>query len=89
MLFKQSTQHRYKTIHVFGFIDFASPPGTRLALVFRQDSRMARIAALPLALTSLFGVGVSGTRYSGAFDLEQETPSNVFIRKQAKPACPV
>jgi hypothetical protein len=59
----------YRAFHRFGFADFAVAVGTGLTFTLLEDPRMAPIAALPLALIPLFGVGISGATHLIAFDM--------------------
>ena len=59
----------FRRFHLFGFADFVLAVGTGLAYTLAQDPRMAPIAAWPMALIPLFGVGLSGTTHLIAFDL--------------------
>lgn len=60
---------RYLRFHIFGFVDFVVAVGTGLTFTLLQDPRMAPIAALPMALIPLFGVGISGATHLMAFDM--------------------
>lgn len=64
-----STQREYLWMHRFGFADFVVAVGTGLSFTLLMDARMAPIAALPLALIPLFGVGISGATHLMAFDM--------------------
>ncbi len=59
----------YARMHRFGFADFGVAVGTGLTFTLLMDPRMAPIAALPLALIPLFGVGISGATHLMAFDM--------------------
>ncbi|TAG15632.1 MAG: permease [Rhodobacterales bacterium] len=59
----------YARMHRFGFADFVVAVGTGLTFTLLLDPRMAPIAALPLALIPLFGVGISGATHLMAFDM--------------------
>jgi len=59
----------YARMHRFGFADFVVAVGTGLAHTLLLDPRMAAVAALPLALIPLFGVGISGASHLVAFDM--------------------
>lgn len=59
----------YRAMHRFGFADFCVAVGTGLAFTLLGDPRMAPVAALPLALIPLFGVGISGASHMVAFDM--------------------
>jgi hypothetical protein len=60
---------RYFIFHIVGFADFVVAVGTGLTLFLLNDSRMAAIQTLPMALIPLHGVGISGTSHIMAFDL--------------------
>jgi len=60
---------KYVAFHVFGFADFVLAVGTGLYFSLIADPAMATIAAFPLALIPLFGVGVSGASHLIAFDV--------------------
>jgi hypothetical protein len=70
---------RYWRFHLFGFADFVVAVGIGLTYTVLQDPRMAALAALPLALVPLFGVGLSGAGHLIAFDL---------LRRNGRPATP-
>ena len=55
--------------HLFGFADFVVAVGTGLTLFLLNDSRMAGIQTLPMALIPFYGVGISGASHIIAFDL--------------------
>jgi hypothetical protein len=57
------------SFHRFGFADFVVAVGTGLTFTLLDDPRMAPVAALPLALIPLFGVGISGASHLMAFDM--------------------
>jgi hypothetical protein len=59
----------YRAMHRFGFADFVVAVGTGLTFTLLLDPRMAPVAALPLALIPLFGVGISGASHLVAFDM--------------------
>lgn len=59
----------FRRFHRFGMADFVVAVGTGLTYTLLQDPRMATIAAWPLALVPLFGVGLSGAAHLVAFDL--------------------
>jgi hypothetical protein len=69
LLFKPESARRYRSFHLFGFADFAVAVGTGLTFTLLQDPRMAPIAALPMALIPLWGVGISGATHLIAFDM--------------------
>jgi hypothetical protein len=69
LLFRPESEARYRAFHVFGFADFVLAVGTGLTFTLLQDARMTPIAALPLALIPLFGVGISGVTHLVAFDM--------------------
>jgi hypothetical protein len=69
LMFRPESARRYLAFHIFGFADFAVAVGTGLAYTLLQDSRMAPIAVLPMALIPLFGVGISGATHLIAFDM--------------------
>lgn len=69
LLFKPRSARRYWSFHVFGFADFVVAVGSGLTFTLLQDPRMALIAALPMALIPLWGVGISGTTHLIAFDM--------------------
>jgi hypothetical protein len=60
---------RYVVFHIVGFADFVVAVGTGLTLFLLNDSRMAAIQTLPMALIPLYGVGISGASHIMAFDL--------------------
>jgi hypothetical protein len=60
---------RYFIFHIVGFADFVVAVGTGLTLFLLNDSRMAAIQTLPMALIPLYGVGISGASHIMAFDL--------------------
>jgi len=60
---------KYWAFHVFGFADFVLAVGTGLYFSLISHPDMATIAAFPLALIPLFGVGVSGASHLIAFDV--------------------
>jgi hypothetical protein len=59
----------FARFHAFGFADFVMAVGLGLTYTLLQDPRMAPIAAWPMALIPLFGVGLSGASHLIAFDL--------------------
>jgi hypothetical protein len=59
----------YLAMHRFGFADFVVAVGSGLTHTLLLDPRMAPVAALPLALIPLFGVGISGASHIVAFDM--------------------
>lgn len=59
----------YRSFHRFGFADFVVAVGAGLTFTLMQDPLMATIAALPMALIPLFGVGISGATHLMAFDM--------------------
>jgi len=63
------TRARYLAFHLFGFADFVIAVGTGLALFLLNDTRMAAIGTLPMALIPFYGVGISGASHIMAFDL--------------------
>jgi hypothetical protein len=63
------SRRRYLAFHIVGFADFVVAVGTGLALFLLNDSRMAGIQTLPMALIPLYGVGISGANHIMAFDL--------------------
>ncbi len=63
------TRNRYLVFHLFGFADFVVAVGTGLTLFLLNDSRMAGIQTLPMALIPFYGVGISGASHIMAFDL--------------------
>jgi hypothetical protein len=65
---KPPTRRQYILIHSFGFFDFVVAVGTGLTFTLLQDSRMALVTILPMALIPLLGVGISGTTHLIAFD---------------------
>lgn len=67
--FKPESRRRYLSFHLFGFADFVVAVGTGLIFTLLQDPRMAPIAALPMALIPLYGVGISGATHLMAFDM--------------------
>jgi hypothetical protein len=69
-----ATRAAYVRMHRFGFADFVVAVGTGLTFTLLLDPRMAPIAALPLALIPLFGVGISGASHLIAFDMLRRTP---------------
>lgn len=64
-----ASREAYLRMHRFGFADFVVAVGTGLTFTLLLDPRMAPIAALPLALIPLFGVGISGASHLVAFDM--------------------
>lgn len=60
---------KYWGFHIFGFADFVLAVGTGLYFSLISHPDMATIAAFPLALIPLFGVGVSGASHLIAFDV--------------------
>jgi hypothetical protein len=60
---------RYFIFHIVGFADFVVAVGTGLTLFLLNDSRMAAIQTLPMALIPLYGVGISGASHIMAFNL--------------------
>jgi hypothetical protein len=69
LMFKPESAARYRSFHAFGFADFVVAVGTGLTYTLLLDPRMAAIAALPMALIPLFGVGISGATHLMAFDM--------------------
>ena len=69
LAFKPETSRRYLSFHLFGFADFVVAVGTGLTFTLLLDPRMAPIAVLPMALTPLFGVGISGATHLMAFHM--------------------
>jgi hypothetical protein len=69
MAFKPESLRRYWIFNSFGFLDFVVAVGTGLTYTMLQDTRMAPIAVLPMALIPLFGVGISGATHLMAFDM--------------------
>ncbi|MBX9777554.1 MAG: permease [Xanthobacteraceae bacterium] len=69
LAFRPESARRYLSFHIFGFADFVVAVGTGLAFTLMQDPRMALIAALPMALIPLWGVGISGVTHLIAFDM--------------------
>jgi hypothetical protein len=65
----------YLRMHRFGFADFVVAVGTGLSVTLLMDPRMAPVAALPLALIPLFGVGISGATHLMAFDMLRRAKS--------------
>jgi hypothetical protein len=63
------TRNRYLVFHLFGFADFVVAVGTGLTLFLLNESRMAGIQTLPMALIPFYGVGISGASHIMAFDL--------------------
>jgi len=59
----------YAAAHLFGFLDFILAVGTGATLVLLGVPEMANIAAFPVVLIPLFGVGVSALAHIVAFDL--------------------
>jgi hypothetical protein len=66
---RERTSVWFARFHAFGFADFVVAVGLGLSYTLLQDPRMAPIAALPMALIPLFGVGLSGASHLIAFDL--------------------
>jgi hypothetical protein len=64
-----ATAAAYRAMHRFGFADFCVAVGTGLVHTLLLDPRMAPVAALPLALIPLFGVGISGASHIVASDM--------------------
>jgi hypothetical protein len=69
LMLQPESARRYFSFHVFGFADFVVAVGTGLTFTLLQDPRMALIAALPMALIPLWGVGISGVTHLIAFDM--------------------
>ena len=69
LMFKPESMKHYRSFHLFGFTDFVVAVGTGLTFTLLQDPRMAPIAALPMALIPLWGVGISGATHLIAFDM--------------------
>lgn len=69
LMFKPESARRYWSFHLFGFVDFVVAVGTGLTFTLLQDPRMSLVAALPMALIPLWGVGISGTTHLVAFDM--------------------
>ena len=69
LAFRPESAATYLSFHRFGFADFVVAVGTGLTFTLLQDPRMALIAALPMALIPLFGVGISGASHLMAFDM--------------------
>ncbi|HEX8796193.1 MAG TPA: hypothetical protein VF765_34825 [Polyangiaceae bacterium] len=57
----------FLVFHAVGFADFLSAVGTGFSFALAGDPRMASIAAFPLALIPLFGVGLSGSSHLASF----------------------
>ena len=57
----------FLVFHAVGFADFLSAVGTGFTFALAGDPRMASIAAFPLALIPLFGVGLSGASHLASF----------------------
>jgi hypothetical protein len=69
LMLQPEHERRYLSFHLFGFADFVVAVGTGLTFTLLQDPRMALIAALPMALIPLWGVGISGVTHLVAFDM--------------------
>ena len=69
LAFKPESAARYRSFHRFGFADFVVAVGTGLTFTLLRDPAMAAIAALPMALVPLFGVGIAGAAHLMAFDM--------------------
>lgn len=69
LLLRPESEATYRAFHRFGFADFVVAVGTGLTFTLLQDPLMAPVAALPLALVPLFGVGISGVTHLIAFDM--------------------
>ncbi|TAG81717.1 MAG: permease [Betaproteobacteria bacterium] len=69
MAVKPESLQRYSIFNSFGFLDFVVAVGTGLTYTLMEDTRMAPIAVLPMALIPLFGVGISGATHLMAFDM--------------------
>jgi hypothetical protein len=69
LILQPESARRYLSFHVFGFADFVVAVGTGLTFTLLQEPRMALIAALPMALIPLWGVGISGVTHLIAFDI--------------------
>jgi hypothetical protein len=83
VLLLPESRNRYLAFHIFGFVDFVVAVGTGLALFLLDDSRMAGIQTLPMALIPFYGVGISGASHIMAFDLLRRHEG---ITETAKPA---
>ncbi len=59
----------YRRLHVAGFADFAVAVGLGLTHTLLGDPRMQNLAALPMALIPLFGVGLSGASHLVALSM--------------------
>jgi hypothetical protein len=69
LLRRPESFNSYQRFHLFGFADFIVAVGTGLTFTLLGDPLMAPVAALPLALIPLFGVGISGMSHLVAFDM--------------------
>jgi hypothetical protein len=69
LMLQPESGRQYLSFHIFGFADFVVAVGTGLTFTLLQDPRMALIAALPMALIPLWGVGISGGTHLIAFDM--------------------
>jgi hypothetical protein len=69
LLFRNGEVRYYTRFHLLGFADFVIAVGAGLVHTLMLDPRMAPLAALPLALIPLFGVGISGASHLIAFYL--------------------
>ena len=69
LVLQPESARRYFSFHIFGFADFVVAVGTGLTFTLLQDPRIALIAALPLALIPLWGIGISGVTHLIAFDM--------------------
>ena len=57
----------FLVFHAVGFADFLSAVGTGFFFALAGDPRMTSIAAFPIALIPLFGVGLSGSSHLASF----------------------
>ncbi|CCD99433.1 hypothetical protein [Bradyrhizobium sp. STM 3809] len=69
LMLQPERSRNHLSFHMFGFADFVVAVGTGLTFTLLQDPRMALIAALPMALIPLWGVGISGVTHLVAFDM--------------------
>jgi hypothetical protein len=69
LMTRPAAARNYMAFHIFGFADFVVAVGSGLTFTLLDDPRMALIAALPMALIPLWGVGISGVTHLVAFDM--------------------
>jgi len=59
----------YLVFHLYGLADLVVAVGTGLMFTLLHDPRMKTVAALPIALIPLYGVGITAAAHLMAFDL--------------------